>query len=265
MKTWQTLVRREFWENRTLWMAPAAAALFLIIGSIGIAVRADGFNFNRGRGMGSTSGLAQGLEVSVYVFASMILGIGALAVFLYCLDSLYGERKDRSILFWKSLPVSDAQTVLSKALVACAVMPVALYLLVVVTHLLSGVILSLSPAVGATMRMWEGGLLPRTYGHLALVMFVNLLWYLPVVAYALLASVLAPRSPLIFAALPVIILSATERIVIGSSGIWSWVWQRLSPPRESQPLLTLDLWAGVAVAVVIVLLVIRLRRWREES
>jgi ABC-2 type transport system permease protein len=265
MKTWQTLVRREFWENRTLWMAPAAAAGFLIIGSIVIAVRADGFNFNGGRGMGSTSGMAQGLEVSVYVFASMILGIGALAVFLYSLDTLYGERKDRSILFWKSLPVSDAQTVLSKVLVACAVMPVGLYALVVLTHLLSGMILSLSPTVGATMRMWEEGILLRTYGQLALVMFVNLLWYLPMVAYALLASVLAPRSPIIFAALPVIILSAGERIVIGSSEIWSWVWLRAAPPRAPQPLMTLELWAGVAVAVVLVLVVIRLRRWRDDS
>ena len=44
-------------------------------------------------------------------------------VFFYCLGSLYDERKDRSVLFWKSLPVSDRDTVLSKALSALVVAP----------------------------------------------------------------------------------------------------------------------------------------------
>src|SRR3546814_13401578 len=48
----------------------------------------------------------------------------AFVVFFYCLGALYDERKDRSVLFWKSLPVSDAQTVLSKVGSAVVVAPV---------------------------------------------------------------------------------------------------------------------------------------------
>src|SRR5688500_3753928 len=43
--------------------------------------------------------------------------------FFYGLDALHGERRDRSILFWKSLPVSDRTPVLSKVLVMMAVLP----------------------------------------------------------------------------------------------------------------------------------------------
>ena len=40
-----------------------------------------------------------------------------------CIRDRYDERKDRSVLFWKSLPVSDRDTVLSKAVSALVVAP----------------------------------------------------------------------------------------------------------------------------------------------
>ena len=62
----------------------------------------------------------------------------------YCLDALYGERRDRSILFWKSLPVSDLTTVLSKASIPLVVLPLLTFAITVVTQLL---MLLLSAAV----------------------------------------------------------------------------------------------------------------------
>ena len=54
----------------------------------------------------------------------------------YCLDALHGERRDRSILFWKSLPVSDLTTVLAKASVPCRVLPPRAFALALATQLM---------------------------------------------------------------------------------------------------------------------------------
>jgi ABC-2 type transport system permease protein len=70
-----------------------------------------------------------------YDVAAMVLIITAFIVGLfYCLDALYGERRDRSILFWKSLPVSDLTTVLSKATIALVVLPLVTFAVIVATQ-----------------------------------------------------------------------------------------------------------------------------------
>ena len=61
----------------------------------------------------------------------------------YCLDALYGERRDRSILFWKSLPVSDLTTVLSKASIPIVVLPLLTFAVTVATQLI--MLLSAAP------------------------------------------------------------------------------------------------------------------------
>src|SRR5437867_8784109 len=62
------------------------------------------------------------------IFTAFIVGV------FYCLDSLHGERRDRSILFWKSLPVSDLTTLLSKVTIPLAVLPLVTFAIVVVTQ-----------------------------------------------------------------------------------------------------------------------------------
>src|SRR5207245_2315921 len=61
-----------------------------------------------------------------------------------CLDALHGERRDRSILFWKSLPVSDLTTVLSKASIPLVVLPLLTFTITVAMQL---IMLLLSSAV----------------------------------------------------------------------------------------------------------------------
>ena len=264
-----TLVRREFWENRGLWIAPLVAASLMILGCIVLALRLAGggaIQIEVGGSMRNFADAARGFEISAAVATALVLGVGGIAALMYAFDSLYAERKDRSILFWKSLPVSDRETVLSKLAVAVLVLPVGLYLLAVVTHLLGGVILSLNPPGGVPLhQMWDPQVVFRTYGQIAWLVFTNILWFLPVFSYALLASVIATKSPLLTGALPFLIGAAVERVVFGTSGITRFVLGRLSFVHDAEVYARPGLWAGLAVAAGILYIVIRLRRYRDDS
>lgn len=272
MNRWGILIRREFWENRALWIAPTVAALFLLCSTILLAVRMDDMQFGP-RGMfrnNPTMGAPTGtspFEITVFAFSSLIFGIGAIATAMYCLDSLYSERRDRSILFWKSLPVSDAQTVLAKAGVALVAMPVLLTAMALVTNLLSGAILSINPSPGSPVRMmWEDGNFIRAYGKLILAVIINVLWYAPAVAYAMIASVLSNRVPLVMAAVPLVTLAVGEQIVFGTGYVWRFLGQRISTVFNIQEtLVSAQLWGGLIAAAAGFALAIRLRRWRDDS
>jgi ABC-2 type transport system permease protein len=222
--------------------------------------------FRNSASMGAAPGTTP-FEMTVFVFSAMIFGIGAIATAMYTLDSLYSERRDRSILFWKSLPVSDTQTVLAKASVALVAMPVLLTLMAIGTNLLSGLILSINPSPNSPVRMmWEGTNLIGAYAKLVSVVFVNALWYAPAVAYAMLASVLSSRVPLVMAAVPIVTLAVGEQVVFGTSNVWRFVALRISSVFKLQEVVTsVQLWGGVAVAAAGFALAIRLRRWRDDS
>ena len=102
-----TLVRREFWENRALWAAPLIVGAILLVGAIfgrvefGLPLNIVGDQKRSLFGI-----ITWGLTLPYFITMAIVL-------YFYLLDSLYSERRDRSILFWKSLPVSDAETVLS--------------------------------------------------------------------------------------------------------------------------------------------------------
>src|SRR5258708_18408447 len=101
------LVRRELWEYRSIYIAPLAIAAVVLFGFL-IATL--------GRAL-ATADLTQRRAVLEGPFgfsAGLIMGTAFVVGIFYSLDALHGERRDRSILFWKSLPVSDLMTVLSK-------------------------------------------------------------------------------------------------------------------------------------------------------
>ncbi len=273
MKRWSILVRREFWENRALWIAPLVAALFLICSTILLAVRMDDVQYGP-RGMFRDQSLRMGawarhgFEMSFFAFSAMIFGIGAIATAMYCLDSLYSERRDRSILFWKSLPVSDTQTVLAKASVALVAMPVLLTVMAMITNLLTGAILSIHPSAQLPGARDVGGdgtsssptasSSPRS--------FVNALWYAPAVAYAMIASVLSTRVPLVMAAVPLVTLAVGEQMVFGTAHVWGFFARRISSVFNVREVFaSAQLWGGVVVAAAGFALAIRLRRWRDDS
>jgi ABC-2 type transport system permease protein len=279
-------VRRELWENRSVYVAPLAVAAFVLFGflisTIGLPRR-----------MRTVSALEPAKQHSVVVtHYSMAPAPIMLATFLvgmfYSLDALYSERRDRSILFWKSLPVSDLTTVLSKASIPLVVLPLIAFVLSVATLvimlLLSTVVLlanGVSPAtLWAEVRFFQEPLI-MLYG-----LAVHALWFAPIYGWLLLVSVWARRTPVLWAALPLFAISVVEKLAFNTSHFPSLLRYRLTgamaeafavtPQRGAvgiiDQLSQLDparflgsagLWSGLAAAAVFLVTVVRLRRRGE--
>jgi len=216
------LVKREFWENKGAFRTTqlviggiflAAMVMFLItfnhfdneFQSLRELLR---FVAQQDAGLRAKVLYAANLEMSV--FFSMVL---AFVVFFYLLGSLYDDRKDRSILFWKSLPASDTLTLGSKLLSAMIVAPLIFWIVYVLTHivimlLFSVVIMMLGEnpwtlflSLGSTFEVWS--LVLVSY-------FAQSIWALPLYGWLMLVSAFAPRIPLLFAILPPVILGVLE-------------------------------------------------------
>ena len=118
-------VRRELWENRSIYVAPLIVAAVVLFGSL-----VGSFHLPDRRRLAMLLDPAHrraAIEMP-YDIAAMIIILTAFVVgVFYCLDALYGERRERSILFWKSLPVSDLTTVLSKATIPLVILPLTIF------------------------------------------------------------------------------------------------------------------------------------------
>jgi ABC-2 type transport system permease protein len=204
-------VRRELWENRSIYVAPLiAAAVYLLGYSISLIWLP--------RSMPSLAALDpahQRIQLAMpYAHAGMLIMATAFLVgIFYCLDALHGERRDRSILFWKSLPVSDLTTVLSKASIPLVVLPLLVFATTVALQLimllLSSAVLLVSGASKATP--W----VPHLF-EMQLVSFYGLtvlsLWHAPVYCWMLLVSGWARRATFLWAVLPPLAICVVEEI-----------------------------------------------------
>src|SRR5438132_5096758 len=146
-------VRRELWENRSIYLAPLVVAAVFLFGFMISTIHLP----QRLRAALALDPMHQHklIEQPYTIAALVIMGTTFLVAVFYCLDALHGERRDRSILFWKSLPVSDRTTVLSKASIPLLVLPLLTFAITVVTQflmlLLSTVVLLMSGMSAATL------------------------------------------------------------------------------------------------------------------
>ena len=300
-RPFMVLVRRELWEHRSLVWAPLAMALTIIVLSLVSGVMNGGVDIRLGGEQlpepFSDPGKQRGMFAML--MAGLVLPqllVGFVVVFFYLLDCLFTERRDRSILFWKSLPVSDTKTVLSKLFVALVAVPLWVWALSLVVGLVVfGVVaatVSGTPAAG--LGAWHGGIWLAVQASMLGKLAIAALWYLPVAGWLLLVSVLAKRAPFVWATLPFLVLSIAERTALGTQWVGSLVARRLfgfgeevsfSVTRSTTetsalgesitrshsmttefPLLTgVELWLGVAVGAGLVYAAIRLRRRSDDS
>ena len=215
----------------------------------------------------------------------MILFTAFLVGVFYCLDALHGERRDRSILFWKSLPVSDLTTVLSKASIPLVVLPLLTFAIIVATHcfmmLMSGAVrLMYGLSTGAPGQLS----LSHEWLILAWGLLVGALWHAPIYGWLLMVSGWARRATFLWAFLPLIAIQIFEKIAFGTSyssallnrHFIGWLSGVLVPAGKGhmtmRPLTTLDpgamlatpdLWLGLGVAALLIAATVRLRRYRE--
>jgi ABC-2 type transport system permease protein len=155
---------------------------------------------------------AHGQEVMLgsSIFFTVVL---AFVVFFYLLGALYDDRKDRSILFWKSLPASDTLTVLSKLLVAMVVAPLIFWVVFILTQVVMAIIASLM-VISVGENPWSLFLSvvnPLKAWFLLLVSYLaSSIWFLPIYGWLLLVSSFAPRIPLLFAVLPPVVFAILQ-------------------------------------------------------
>ena len=272
-------VRRELWEHRGVFIAPSAVAAFVIVAVI-IAVvrRALGISVNF---VVAVNGTEQHPPMA-YIPAMAIMSVAFLAAALYCLGALHGERRDRSVLFWKSLPVSDTTTVLAKITIPLIAVPVFTMALTIVTQVV--ILLILTPtqiAAGqSSAELWANAELPQMWGlSLYHMVTILMLWYAPIYAWLLMISAWAKRAPILWAVLPPVLAGIVEKIAFNSEHVFRLLRDRLngdtanamtnmrgmmfSPVSQPTPVSFLtnpELWIGLAVAAMFLIVAIRLRR-----
>jgi len=265
-------VRRELWENRSITLAPLSVAAALLVGFQVSIVRQP-----------------ERVRADVLAPFSVAAGLLSITAFLvgafYCLDALHGERRDRSILFWKSLPVSDLTTVLSKASVPLVVLPFLTAPVVVLTQLVM-LVISLAPLVqgGGVASYWARLPLFQSWVAMLYSLAAMALWHAPVYGWLLLVSGRVRQAAFLWAVLPPVVLSVVERVAFGTMYLSAFFTDRLTGwytrgfvlPRPGAPALeplaamtpvrllhAPALWGGLVFAAAFLAAAVRLRRYRE--
>ena len=269
-------IRRELWENRSIYIAPLVVAGVVLVGfliaTIGRAMAIID-PAQRAAVLVGRNSFATGLMIA----AAFVVGV------FYCLDALHGERRDRSILFWKSLPVSDLTTVLSKASIPLVVLPLITFAIIVAIRLimllLSTAVLSmsgLSPVTPTQLPLYQEPLV-LLYSLVAIA-----LWHAPIYGWLLLVSGWARRAVFLWAVLPLIAVSILEKIAFNTSYFQSMLNRRfmgfateafitnahgtidsMSQLTPGRFLSSPGLWIGLAFAAAFLAAAVRLRRYRE--
>jgi ABC-2 type transport system permease protein len=260
------LVKREFWEHRSLWIAPLVAAGFFVFAAVISAIFGGGHINITGPVHFGPRG-ENPVLMAMAALAGLIFMVSAITCFVYLLDCLYAERKDRSILFWKSLPVSDAHTVLVKFAVGMVIVPIAVFILTMLAYGLIYGALSLgvpafSSFTAATVHAsWWDALLSMLG-----MLVASLLWYAPVGAWFMVASVASRRAPILTLFMPFLALGIAEGILFQSKHVWQFLGYRLTPQKDlMEALAEPNLWLGLVAAAGMLYLVVRLRRYRDDT
>ena len=276
-------VRREVWENRSIYLAPLAVAAVILVGFLISTVRLPG-KMRAAAALGPTE--QQHLVAQPYLFSAGVMMLTTLLVgVFYSLDALHGERRDRSILFWKSLPVSDLTTVLSKAITPVVILPLVTFAVAVGTHsvmLLVGTAVLLGSGLSATPLWSHGSLFQSWLMLLHHLLIVHGLWYAPLYGWLLMVSAWARRAPLLWASLPLLVIGVLEKIVFNTSHFGMMLANRMmggaggdeympaslsmDPLMHFTPAAFLSspgLWIGLAVAAAFLATAVRLRRYAE--
>ncbi|NIL94847.1 MAG: hypothetical protein GTO71_10530 [Woeseiaceae bacterium] len=302
------LIKREIWEHRSIWITPAAVAFvltFLAIAMV-IMVAAFGEAINPEIEKIADATIPEvmrraALAALMITNSSLFLVAMWFLMIFYCLDSLYAERKDKSILFWRSLPITDAETVVSKLLTAVVAIPVATMAAVIISHLLNLVTMSIwlsTEGVNPLRFVWGAVPLFDTWAAVFVFLLAVPIWMAPLLGWFLFISAWAKRGPLLRAVLPIAMLPILEYIIFKSWHLGIAIVNRLS--IESMPIFDIfdfferfdednlrsafaedisllslldipkflgsgEVWAGLVVCALFVTAAIYVRRYRDES
>ncbi len=298
------LMKREFWEHRSIWVTPVAIASVVTLGTLTALMFAGEFARELDVAIFGAQNVAGEMErraVLTGFFAGsswlFLLGLGVLTIF-YTLDSLYAERKDKSILFWRSLPVTDAETVISKLLTAVLLIPAVAIIAIIGTHIVNLVVTSIWVSMkggDSGVLIWGSVPLFDNWMATVLAIYCMAIWMSPFLGWFLFVSAYTKRAPLLMAFLPLILVPMIEGIFFRSANFAEAVWGRGATiplfanmdiegffddghPRISEEMVSLlahidlgkfftsvDMWLGIIVCGLLTTAAIYVRRYRDES
>ncbi|MCC5867504.1 MAG: hypothetical protein JJU27_03245 [Gammaproteobacteria bacterium] len=304
------LLRRELWEHRGVVIAPAVIAilttLLMLTGLFrGLSGNVSQIQIVQGLSMMPPAQREGALAALLASVTPLFLVAMLVLIVFYAADALYAERRDRSILFWKSLPVTDLATVMSKLLTAAVVIPLVTAILIILTHLVT-LLLATIMVWGANgdawALVWQPAPLLRLWVLMIYALLAVMLWYLPFLGWLLLASAWARKAPLLWAVLPVVVVGQLEILALGTSRVYRLIGDRVIGVfgagfrRDLGQLVQFDgdsgsvraqtdlagerllsyidlpglltapgFWGGIVVAAVFVTLAVVLRRFRDEA
>jgi ABC-2 type transport system permease protein len=282
---------REFWENRWLYLAPlGVAAVFLIgffVSSVHLPAAVRSMEMAGAQHQhNSVGGHLEGhLSAGAYdLAADLMMALAILTGIFYSAEALHGERSDRSILFWKSMPVSDTTTVLAKASIAIVIVPVFVCAVAFVMWwimLLESSLVLLARGISPAL-LWAQLPLFQMWGLLIYhIVTAHAIWPAPVYCWLLLVGAWARRAVLLWAALPILVIGVLEKLTVNSWSFVDLIGRRVigdAPSMAEVPakaftiattqitfgrfLTSPGLWIGFALCAVFLIAAIRLRRSR---
>jgi ABC-2 type transport system permease protein len=220
MNTFLWLIRREFWENRAIWLVPALFGIALTIAVL----------FGRIDVITAISAEQQRVIGPMVLFAYGITFFVVMSIYStwYLLECLYADRKDRSVLFWKSLPITDTATVLAKLFTGVIVIPAVYFVATDVSTLLMALIVSLRVHVYFGSSLWRPDLWLQLHVLWAYVIVTTAIWYLPITGWLMLISAWAKRGVMLWFILPPLGLYWAERWFLGSHVVGTQLTERIA-------------------------------------
>ena len=298
------LLKRELWEHRSIWLTPTviAAVICLVTVTGQVTITAASGEIVDLAILGATNADPVHRRIALMALFGVIttifaIGAGIVVIF-YCLDTLYAERKDKSILFWRSMPITDAETVISKLIVAALVIPLAFLAGAIITEIIGMVLTSIwimTQGGSPGHLLWDSAPLMDVWLASLFMAIAIPIWLSPFIGWFLFVSAFTKRSPLLMAFLPLLVVPMLEKMLIKSNLLYDAIFIRLSRPpiadvegwevfekfenmqvtEESVSLLgSIDMigfatspsvWAGLLVCGLFTTAAIYVRRYRDES
>lgn len=306
MKSFLILMKREIWEHPGVYIAPLVVSALILVSGIYNAFYSVGKYVGFERVVQLLGTIPEAARPIMYSWwPGLVIIFNLVMVFVlgfYLMDCLYADRKDRSILFWKSLPVPDSTTILSKLATAMFTVPFITLLVTVGSFLVLLVVATIMIWLGggsAWALVWKPTPLFDGTVFIGYALLVQSLWYLPLIGWLMLASAWSRRSPFIWIVLPPVALVLLEQMILRSENLATLIGERIvgvfplafkveaeqwdafhenlehtkleSIPQitdliDPTPLLTSpDLWLGFVVGGLFIAAAIWLRRYRDET
>jgi ABC-2 type transport system permease protein len=227
--TMKTSIKKELWEFKNIltWVPVALAVLIFVIPALNLLLndidthalfirleRLVDFQYSHSP------------EIEKIIFVGLIsifapfLVLSTIVQLYYFLTCFYDERRDQSVMFWRSLPVSDELTIMSKLITGALVIPAIFFMvatLVLISILIIALVACIVLSVGYDISLWGVWISSSIISSFSII-WVTLLplaiWLLPLFAWLMLASMYAKKAPFLWAVLPVAAVMIVEGIAV---------------------------------------------------